>query len=292
MSPYSSNATETVPAPTGSARALMDILAVPGRGSHHQVGDVIGLAIQPRTAFSYVQGSTEILTTVRPTTSPGLSIADHWLRYASMSVLEQISPAWKISAIRNDLTLFVCKSPLQRIPYPHPTADLYGNLLLRWDDVSERVELRFDGSGTYDVRCVGDSLKVVPSSQGLEGEALRTLTDWEKGPPRPSWVTALEHLGQARPTTAVLSALVDTIFDLMSEQRFALLDRAFRGLDVARVSADALVALLRLTYSGRTEIASWASLLERARVELDGRGVNTKLELVGLAVDANAEQSV
>lgn len=142
-------------------------------------------------------------------------------------------------------------------------------------------------SREYDI----EKEKIALLLRGLAAYLEKPLSRSERAPLRPGWVVRLEELGTGRPSTAALAALVDTIFDLMSEQSFDELDRALRTLEVARVSADALVAMLRLTFSARMKIASWNTLLEKARAELDSRGVNTKLELVGLEGGLDAEQS-
>ncbi len=99
---------------------------------------------------------------------------------------------------------------------------------------------------------------------------------------RLAWVERLERCGTDRLDTPTLSWLVDTVYDLMREQQYEELDKALDDIDVKKVSADALVTLLRFSFSARAQIPSWVSFLNRSKAELERRGINTTLELVGL----------
>jgi uncharacterized protein (DUF433 family) len=127
-----------------------------------------------------------------------------------------------------------------------------------------------------------DTTKISQLLHSFANHLDRPFLQPAKAPHRPDWVTRLEELGTNRPTTSSLSMLVDTVFDLVSDQRFDTLNLALCELDAKRVSTDALVSLLRLTFSAKDSIPSWTRFLERARVELEGRGIDSKLELMGL----------
>lgn len=110
------------------------------------------------------------------------------------------------------------------------------------------------------------------------------MAEWPRAPRGlPAWAATMEDLGLKRPAGDDFMKVVDGVLDLVSDKSFTEIDNIFGQVRVERISADFLVALLRLTHSDKDHIGAWGDLFNRVRDELFRRpDVDAKLELTGL----------
>lgn len=78
-------------------------------------------------------------------------------------------------------------------------------------------------------------------------------------------------------------SVIDQINQVSKARRFALLELVLKQTDVTTLDPVVLVTILRTTFPVRNLLPSWNQFLQRARSELEHRGLNVLQLLRGLA---------
>ena len=92
----------------------------------------------------------------------------------------------------------------------------------------------------------------------------------------------IEDLGKVQPTAEQLTKIIRTLKSLMNERDYWQIGLAFSSINVARVSVEGIIALLRTTYSQRSSIGTWTAFLDLSRREIVNRGLEPEDVLFGL----------
>lgn len=114
----------------------------------------------------------------------------------------------------------------------------------------------------------------------VRGDVVRIT---KQPPTKPQWVEELENLGSSQPDVRSLANVIRNLRTLSSQRDFAEIDRAFRIIDISKLSVEAITALLRATFHCRMRLQIWRAFLNIARKELAKRGWNDKEVFDGLA---------
>jgi hypothetical protein len=101
--------------------------------------------------------------------------------------------------------------------------------------------------------------------------------------PRP-WIERLHRGRDSSLSADDYRSLFDGVRALALQKDFSALQNAIGELDLQRAPVEAIVAVLRLTYSNRLHLSSWASLLHKAEQEIKDRGFRPEEKLRGLNV--------
>jgi hypothetical protein len=99
---------------------------------------------------------------------------------------------------------------------------------------------------------------------------------------KPHWAQEIEDLGHGHPTSDQLIKIIRTLKGLMNERDYWQISVAFTTINVARVSIEGLIALLRTTYAARSSIDTWRAFLDSCRQEIIKRGHNPEDIIFGL----------
>lgn len=83
-------------------------------------------------------------------------------------------------------------------------------------------------------------------------------------------------------SSAVLSSIIDGLTNALRAGRFDLVDRAYKEVDVQKMSLEAMMAFLRVPFVVRDRLAEWAPFLQKVRVEGDRRKITSPQFLKGL----------
>jgi hypothetical protein len=79
-----------------------------------------------------------------------------------------------------------------------------------------------------------------------------------------------------------LAAQIDQLTALIKMQSFTDINQMLKKLDVKMEPTELVVGILRTTYRSRDRLCEWKILLSRAYAEMDSRGLNPNLQLIGL----------
>lgn len=90
------------------------------------------------------------------------------------------------------------------------------------------------------------------------------------------WID-VAHSGTAELTFEKLGCLVDTLSQSLHEARFDEVDNQLAQANVHKMSLDAIVAISRITFPAKSNLAHWPEFVSRASDEIDLRGASRSL---------------
>jgi hypothetical protein len=96
-----------------------------------------------------------------------------------------------------------------------------------------------------------------------------------------SWIN-LAQSGHDAPSEEVLERIIDGLTDTLRAGRYDLVDAAFREVNPAEMSLEAMMAFLRIPFMVRAELEEWKTFLGAVRNEGKRRGVSSPHFLKGL----------
>jgi hypothetical protein len=97
------------------------------------------------------------------------------------------------------------------------------------------------------------------------------------------WVKAIMRDGCQETSTDVFVNMIGGLEDLLNRHNFALLDRLLSSIDYRRISPEAMIAFVRVTYQARSDLQAWQTAVETIRDELTRRGFDGPRMLTGLS---------
>jgi hypothetical protein len=97
-----------------------------------------------------------------------------------------------------------------------------------------------------------------------------------------SWLSAIQVSPSVYTSSETLKSMYSNIQTAIEDKQYSVIDNIFSSLQVEKTPVDAMIALLRYSYIEKERFRNWEALLNRATVELDRRGIDSKKIFRGL----------
>ena len=106
-----------------------------------------------------------------------------------------------------------------------------------------------------------------------------------------SWLDGVQSEADKPLPSSIMLDMYKSLQAIIEKNEFPVVDEIFESMNPQRMPADAIVGLLRYSFTARHRISRWDTFLKAAETELSSRNIDTSTVLRGLH-DGNRQQAV